>query len=217
LIRKAAIELIAKHGFEAMTMRQLAEQVGVQPGSIYRYFPSKGKLLAQLQVEHLEFLLEHWAEEALPLGRSVIDQLKAFVDFHIRYHTLRRQEVFVANMELRSLEPEDYKRVVTLRRRYEKILQNILLEGVGQGLFRLGASSRVPSNAKVVARQAEITVTSFALLAMLTGVGTWFNESGRMAKQDLIHLYTQMVFQSLGVALPAKGRLSTSGVLLEHA
>jgi AcrR family transcriptional regulator len=205
LIRKAAIALIAKHGFEAMTLRQLAEQVGIQPGSIYRYFPSKGKLLAQLQIEHLEFLLGHWAEEAKHLERSVLVRLQAFVDFHIRYHTLRRQEVFVANMELRSLEPEDYKLVVALRRRYERILQNILHEGVAQHLF------------KISARSQDILVTSFALLAMLTGVGTWFNESGRMAKQDLINLYTQMVFQSLGVAQPVQGRVGISGVSLEHA
>jgi AcrR family transcriptional regulator len=226
LIRKTAIALIAKHGFEAMTLRQLAEQVGIQPGSIYRYFPSKGKLLAQLQIEHLEFLLGHWLEEVKGLEDSVLVRLKGFVDFHIRYHTLRRQEVFVANMELRSLEPDDYKQVVALRRRYEKILQNILHEGVAQGLFHIGASDReharpVPSftrsNVKDSARPSDVLAISFALLAMLTGVGTWFNESGRMAKQDLINLYTQMVFQSLGVALHGKERVGTSGVLLEHA
>lgn len=211
LIRKTAIELIAKHGFEAMTLRQLAEQVGIQPGSVYRYFPSKGKLLAQLQIEHLEFLLGRWTEEAQNLDTSVLTQLKVFVDFHIRYHTLRRREVFVANMELRSLEPEDYRQVVSLRRRYEKILQNILLEGASQGLFHIGTPHRS------TARPSEIMVTSFALLAMLTGVGTWFNESGRMAKQDLIVLYTRMVFQSLGVHFSEHGHVGTPGVLLEHA
>ncbi len=230
LIRKTAIELIAKHGFEAMTLRQLAERVGIQPGSVYRYFPSKGKLLAQLQIEHLEFLLGRWSEEVRTLDRAVLAQLKVFVDFHIRYHTLRRQEVFVANMELRSLEPEDYKQVVSLRRRYEKILQNILWDGVSQGLFVVGTLSRsrpigatplaatsIAAMPKSTGYPSEIMATSFALLAMLTGVGTWFNESGRMAKQDLIVLYTQMVFQSLGVAPFENGRVGTSGVLLEHA
>jgi AcrR family transcriptional regulator len=215
LIRKTAISLIAIHGFEAMTLRQLAEQVGVQAGSIYRYFPSKGKLLAALQTEHLEFLLSQWQEELSSLQREndwrggapkarVLLQLRCFVAFHIRYHTLRRQEVFVANMELRSLEPGDYKLVVGLRRRYEKILQGILSEGALQGVFRVGLA---------LTRQSEIKVTSFALLAMLTGVGTWFNESGRVAKQDLIRLYTHMVFQSLGVA----NAPVSSGVQLEHA
>jgi AcrR family transcriptional regulator len=207
LIRRTAIELIAKHGFEAMTLRQLAEQVGIQPGSVYRYFPSKSKLLATLQKEHLEFLLSRWADEASTLDRAVLVRLKAFVSFHISYHTLRRQEVFVANMELRSLESEDYKQVVALRRRYEKILQAILLEGVVQGQFKIGAPGRAAQ------RPAEVMVASFGLLAMLTGVGTWFNESGRMPKQDLIDLYTQMVFQSLGV----KFTPVSSGVRLEHA
>ena len=215
LIRKTAIALIAKHGFEAMTLRQLAEQVGIQPGSVYRYFPSKGKLLAQLQIEHLEYLLARWADEIKNLDDSALVRLKAFVDFHIRSHTLRRQEVFVANMELRSLEPDDYKLVVGLRRRYEKVLQSILQDGVAQGLFRIGGSNRAQS--KTATLPTEILVTSYAVLAMLTGVGTWFNESGRMAKQDLINFYTQMVFQSLGVALKDSERLGISGVSLEHA
>jgi AcrR family transcriptional regulator len=215
LIRKTAIALIAKHGFEAMTLRQLAEQVGIQPGSVYRYFPSKGKLLAQLQIEHLEYLLARWADEIKNLDDSALVRLKAFIDFHIRYHTLRRQEVFVANMELRSLEPEDYKLVVGLRRRYEKVLQSILQDGVAQGLFRIGGANRGQS--KAASLPSEILVTSYAVLAMLTGVGTWFNESGQMAKQDLINLYTQMVFQSLGVSLKVSERLGISGVSLEHA
>ena len=217
-IRKAAIELIATHGFEAMTMRQLAEKVGIQPGSVYRYFPSKGKLLAQLQVEHLDFLLGKWAEESTAVASAPIARLKAFVDFHIRYHTLRRQEVFVANMELRSLEPEDYRNVVALRRRYEKILQGILAEGVAQGLFHIR-----PGVQSAARGHHDIVVTSFAILAMLTGVGTWFNESGRMAKQDLIDLYTQLVFQSLGLKgktsakSPSSSKPASPGARLEHA
>ena len=213
MIRRAAIELIAKHGFEAMTLRQLAERVGLQPGSIYRYFPSKGKLLAQLQKEHLEFLLSHWAAEARGLQAGVLNRLKAFVDFHIRYHTLRRQEVFVANMELRSLEPDDYKDVVALRKRYEKILQSILTEGVALGLFKIRAALPVSAGKG----QSEVTVASFAILAMLTGVGTWFNDSGRMAKQDLIKLYIQMVFQSLGVSPDFEPQPQLKGARIEHA
>ncbi len=120
-IRRAAIELIAARGFEAMTLRELADRVGVQAGALYRYFPSKSQLLVSLLVEHLEFLLKHWDEER-PASGDPVERLRAFVDFHIRSHTLRRREVFVANMELRSLSPAEYRRVVALRRRYEDIL-----------------------------------------------------------------------------------------------
>ena len=61
-IRKAAIELIAKHGFEAMTLRDLAEHVGLQPGSIYRYIATKDQLLVDIMAEHMEALLAAWRQ-----------------------------------------------------------------------------------------------------------------------------------------------------------
>lgn len=180
-IRQAAVELIAARGFEAMTMRELAEKVGVQPGSIYRYFPGKGRLLVELLVEHLEFLLARWQAEQ-PIDADPRARLRAFVDFHIRSHTLRRREAFVANMELRSLAPADYRRVVALRRRYEDILTAILQAGVDAGCFRL----------------PDARVATFAVLAMLTGVGSWFRESGRLGKRELIDVHTQLVMQCVG-------------------
>ncbi|MGD9941885.1 MAG: TetR/AcrR family transcriptional regulator [Burkholderiaceae bacterium] len=193
-IRVAAIDLIAERGFEAMTLRELAERVGVQPGTLYRYFPSKAGMLAALQVEHLDFLFERWTQEQ-PDTDDPLLRLRAFIDFHIRSHTLRRREVFVANMELRSLAPADYRRVVALRRRYEDILTRILDDGMHAGLFRL----------------PDARIATFAVLAMLTGVGTWFNETGRVGKRELVDMYTQMVMQCVGTA-PAAGttRRSTS-------
>jgi AcrR family transcriptional regulator len=180
-IRLAAVELIAAHGYEAMTLRQLAEKVGVQPGSIYRYFPSKNRLLVELLVEHLEFLLDRWEAER-PATDDPVALLQAFVDFHVRSHTLRRREVFVANMELRSLAPADYKRVVALRRRYEHILTGILRAGIVRGVFRL----------------PDARVATFAILAMLTGVGAWYKDAGRLGKRELIDLYTRMALQCVG-------------------
>ncbi|HEY0879003.1 MAG TPA: TetR/AcrR family transcriptional regulator [Zeimonas sp.] len=180
-IRQAAIALIAERGFEAMTLRQLAERVGVQPGSLYRYFPSKNRMLVELMVEHLEFLLDGWQREE-PDACEPGALLRAFVDFHIRSHMLRRREVFVANMELRSLASADRRRVVALRRRYEDILAGILHAGVASGVFR------VP----------DPRIATFAVLAMLTGVGAWFNDTGRIGKRDLIDQYTQLVLQCVG-------------------
>ncbi len=183
-IRDAAVALIAERGFEAMTLRELAERVGIQPGAIYRYFPSKAQLLVDLQVGHLDFLLAHWTE-ARPATDDPLVRLRAFVAFHIRYHTWRRREAFVANMELRSLGAADYKRVVALRRRYEAILIDILQDGIRTDAFQL----------------PDARVAAFGILAMLTGVGTWYREGGRIGLAELIELHTTMVLQC--VAAPA--------------
>ena len=177
-IPQAAIELIAARGFEAMTLRELAEKVGLQAGSIYRYFPSKAQLLVALLLEHLNFLLEQWRLER-PADAGPTGQLRAFIDFHIRSHTLRRREVFVANMELRSLSAPDRRRVVALRARYEDLLTGILRDGIRRGAFRL----------------PDARVATFAILAMLTGVGSWYKDGGRLGKRELIDVYTRMVMQ----------------------
>jgi len=189
-IRAAAVGLIAARGFEATTLREIAGKVGVQPGTIYRYFPSKAKLLVDLLVEHLEFLLEGWKREQ-PADADPAARLRAFVDFHIRSHTLRRREVFVANMELRSLSPDDYRRVVALRRRYELLLTDILRAGADAGLFHF----------------PDARIATFAILAMLTGVGTWYRDSGRVGKRELIDIYTRLVMQCVAAG-PATARVA---------
>jgi AcrR family transcriptional regulator len=182
-IREAAVALIAARGFEATTLREIADKVGVQPGTLYRYFPSKTQLLVSLLVEHLEYLLESW-EKGRPRTDDPVALLRAFVDFHIRSHTLRRREVFVANMELRSLSPADRARVVALRRRYEDQLTAILRDGIERGAFRL----------------PDARIATFAILAMLTGVGTWYREGGRLDKHSLIDAYTRLTLQCAGAA-----------------
>ena len=43
---KVATERFAKHGYEGVTMRQLAEALGCSPKTPYRYFKDKADILA---------------------------------------------------------------------------------------------------------------------------------------------------------------------------
>ncbi|HBD34856.1 MAG TPA: TetR/AcrR family transcriptional regulator, partial [Cupriavidus sp.] len=52
-----------------------------------------------------------------------MERLRRFVKFHIEWHTARKEEVFIGNMELRSLSAMQYERVASLRKRYEHHLQ----------------------------------------------------------------------------------------------
>ena len=38
-VRDAALRLFARHGYAAVSMRQIATEVGVQVGAIYNYTP----------------------------------------------------------------------------------------------------------------------------------------------------------------------------------
>lgn len=52
---EAAIRLVARDGFEGVTMRAVAVEAGLSYGSLFHYFPSKDELLLQA-VRHLTSL-----------------------------------------------------------------------------------------------------------------------------------------------------------------
>ena len=44
-VLEAALELLDEVGLDALTTRRLADRLGVQPGALYRHYPSKAALL----------------------------------------------------------------------------------------------------------------------------------------------------------------------------
>ena len=193
-IRACALELIASQGFEAMSMRGLAAAVGVQSAALYHHFATKQALLADLMISHMRDLLAAW-QNACPdhlagQAATASDRLDAFARFHIRYHISRPQEVFIAYMELRSLSPAHYSAVSDLRRAYENLLKAILQDGVDDGSFQID----------------DIYVTAMAILAMLTGITTWYRPGGRLSASAVEMQYAAMVRRmavgEIGESLP---------------
>ncbi|MBY5932040.1 TetR/AcrR family transcriptional regulator [Tateyamaria omphalii] len=177
-IRDAALRLFARHGYAAVSMRQIAGEVGVQAGALYNYIPDKQSLLVELMRDHMVELLE-----AVPVDRSdpPLAQLEAFVRFHIGFHHARPDAVFIAYMELRNLEPGNFAEIEELRGRYEAVLERILRDGAGAGVFD------VP----------DPKIATLAVIAMLTGVTTWFRAEGRLSLGDVQDQYWDMVRKSV--------------------
>lgn len=63
---KAALELIAEHGFHGAPMAMVADRAGVGAGTIYRYFESKDALITEIFNE-----LEKMVVESLMPGYSL--------------------------------------------------------------------------------------------------------------------------------------------------
>lgn len=49
-----ALEIVTAEGFDALTMQRLADECGSAIGAVYRYFPSKGALMAEVQRAAIE-------------------------------------------------------------------------------------------------------------------------------------------------------------------
>ena len=76
-IVSTVIRLLAEKGFDAMTVDEVAADVGIAKASLYKHFSSKEALAAAAMEQALETaLVQATAEEAVP-GASAINRLKA--------------------------------------------------------------------------------------------------------------------------------------------
>ena len=181
-VLKEALTLFAYRGYAAVSMRQIASECGLQVGALYNHFPTKQSILQALMVNHLEDLLEALGDEQLPEAPAAA--IEAFTRFHIRYHIGKPEEVFIAYMELRNLEPEPYAQTMKLRQKYERSLRGILREGVAEGVFKLD----------------DVAVTAMAIISMMTGVNTWFRYGGRLSAEEIEEIYVNMILSVVGLA-----------------
>ncbi|MES5483232.1 TetR/AcrR family transcriptional regulator [Bradyrhizobium sp. INPA03-11B] len=179
-IRKAGVRLIFEHGYEAMSLRQLAAEVGIQAGSLYNHISTKQDLLFDLVQDHINDLLRE-LDQALEGKADPVERLRAFVAFHVTYHMTRKREVFIANSELRSLDAKNYDAVVALRGAYEQRLAQILTDGASEGVFEV----------------VDIQVATFAILALLTGLCTWYRPGGRLTRDAIIAAHEKLVLSGV--------------------
>lgn len=182
-IRESALTLIAKLGFEAMSMRQLGEEVGVQAAALYRYFPTKEDLLYSLMREHMEGLHTSWTA-ADPARSDPAARLAAFVRNHIAFHVARRHSTHVSNLELRSLSPDRLSTILRLRNAYEKELRQILRDGADAGQFGI----------------EDAQLTAMAIIQMITGVIVWFRPGDRLSVAQVTETYLAMTARLVGAS-----------------
>jgi AcrR family transcriptional regulator len=174
-VHDAAQRLFAEHGFAAVSMRRIAAEVGVQAGALYNYIADKQALLFSLLKGHMDDLLD--ARAACREADTPTARLEAFVHFHIGFHLDRPDAVFISYMELRNLSAENFAVIERLRRAYEDDLEAILRDGCAAGEFT------VP----------DTKLATLGLIAMLTGVTTWYRPEGRLSAEAVADHYWQMV------------------------
>jgi AcrR family transcriptional regulator len=182
-ILSAAVQLFAEYGYHAAPLRAIARIAGIQAASIYYHYANKQALLVEIMETYMRHLNTN-LERILRKQTSPEERLHEAIANHIRLHTTYKAEFFIIDTEIRALEGENRQYILSMRDQYESLLQELLREGMEQGIFR-------PSDVKV---------TSYAIIAMCTEVATWFRPNGRLTVQQVIDIYSQMVTQGLLLA-----------------
>jgi AcrR family transcriptional regulator len=179
-IMAAAVKLFAEYGYHASPLRDIARLAGIQAASIYHHYPNKQSLLVEIMETYMQQLNSD-LERILRTCDDPLQRLQAAVTNHIRLHTSHKAEFFIIDTEIRALEGENRAYILSLRDRYESLIQEILRDGMERGVFRIN----------------DVKITSFAIITMCTEVASWFHPEGRLMVQEVINIYLQIILRGL--------------------
>ncbi|GGR21792.1 SACE_7040 family transcriptional regulator [Streptomyces roseolus] len=125
-ILKEAARLFAARGFHGVGVDEIGAAVGISGPGLYRHFPGKDAMLAELLVGISERLL---AGGRLRVAESPGDPaalLAALIDGHIDFALDDRPLITLHDRELDRLKDEDRKRVRQLQRQYVELWVDVV-------------------------------------------------------------------------------------------
>ena len=183
-VLEAAAKTFKEKGYYRSTMQDIADEVGILPGSLYHYFGHKEDLLYALVeqpsrelVENLEAITnsQHPPEEKVGLA------IKNHIGMYTRYYP----ELFLITEEPLEAYPEQKRNYIyELRVRYQRAFERIIAEGQQSGRFDPHLDTRV---------------TVFGILGMCNWMADWYSPGGRLPGEKIATLYTRLVLGGLRV------------------
>jgi AcrR family transcriptional regulator len=179
-IEAAAVELFARLGYHATSMRAIASAAQVQPAAIYHWFPSKEAILVHLQDDFMERLTERVVAAISNQDRPAL-QLAAAVREHVVFHGLHTREAFVTDSEIRALTEERRPALIAKRDDYQATFKRMIRDGIRDGSLRA----------------SDAAVATYAILLQCTGVALWFDPRGSLDLEEVAELHVELVLGSL--------------------
>jgi AcrR family transcriptional regulator len=166
-IIKAAAILFKEKGYSAVTMRDLADSLGIKASSLYNHIHSKQEILELLVISLAEDFT-NGMKEIMNLPVSASEKLRKAIEFHIDI-TIHNSEALAAlNNDWMHLE-DKLTYFLKMRDDYEQNFRTIIETGMKTGEFE----------------KRNVEIVLFSLLSTLRNLYLWYARKGRVSEDTL--------------------------------
>jgi AcrR family transcriptional regulator len=135
-VMRAAAHLFRKNGYASTTVRELAQLVGIQSGSLFHHFKSKDDILLAVMEEAICYNTAR-LEQAVQQSSGTLNQIRALIRAElesINGDTGVAMAVLVFEWDALSKDRQDY--LLNMREYYERIWLNVLERAQEEGLIK---------------------------------------------------------------------------------
>jgi AcrR family transcriptional regulator len=179
-IKTISINLFYKKGYFATSISDIAREAGIQKSSIYYHYSNKEELLFDIFKTTLVDLYEN-LEAQIKGVQGAEEKMRAAIQSHVIFHMERQKEVIISDSELRGLTVDNNKNIMKMRDDYERKFQSLIKAGIEKGIFA----------------DIDFKVASYGIITMCTAVSIWFNQSGRLSKEEVAKIYVDFIIHGL--------------------
>lgn len=130
-----AINIIHNRGYSAFSIRELAKQVQLTEGAIYRHFSGKEEI--QIGIIKRIIALTNILFEEIELIPDTEVKLRRFIFFHLELFEKKPELVSVMfSDELFELKSNISQNVLEIMKKRQILLRNLINTGVEEGMFK---------------------------------------------------------------------------------
>jgi len=180
-ILETSARVFHEKGYQATSIQDIADEVGILKGSLYYYISSKEDLLYEIIHEvHQQAL--RVIDEVDKVDGDPLQKIRAFAFLHVTFNIENRLWVGVFFNDFRSLSEERRAVIVKERDEYGRYLR---------GLIRLGQEEGV------VCPDVDPKLISLAILDMLNFIFHWYRPGGERSAAAVAQAYADFVVAGL--------------------
>jgi TetR/AcrR family transcriptional regulator, cholesterol catabolism regulator len=178
-----AARLFREYGYSSATMDLIADEVGLNKGTLYHYYPAKSAILFELLAKQVDATLE--LVDRVPAEGTTAERMRELVRLQVDHVSTKNDEVVVFFQELPWVEahlpPEQAADLRRRIRRYEHFTKQLLTAGVRSGEFR----------------PLDVGMVMSSMVGILAYVPVWFRASTGKAQATLVQELTDFVMHGI--------------------
>lgn len=178
---QAALDLFYEVGYHGASIRAISQRAGVGIATLFHHHESKPALLSVI-MHHAIDDLNRTLADALDGTADPDTQLATVVQVLVLRHCENVKLSFVAQSELRSLEPGDREAVVDKRQVFQRRVVSIIEQGVAVGAFDTDKPHEIAR----------------AIVSMAVMVATWYRPNGAYSPNDVAEQHVHMALRLVG-------------------
>lgn len=185
-ILDGSLEIFYEQGYDATSMQDIADAVGILKGSIYHYIDTKEDIL------YLMLLRIHDGFPQPPdLGAEggALDKIRRFVDEYVLHVAHNIEGATVFHREFRRLTPKRRRVIITRRNKADTWLRTAITQGIKE---------------EEISADTDPKLLSMAIFGLAAGLHGWYRSDGPTKPEAIATTYAELAIRML--VEPGKSR-----------